>query len=313
MVGQKPSMSTHVLLGCPVCGAAGLAGDTFCEACGAEISAARDAARHHAEIDRGTAAGITDRGLVHRRNDDAVHVESTESGAVLAVCDGVSASTGPEVAAQVAAAELGRSAAEALRRRKDDPDGWDAGEVVRKAIGRAVDIVVAIPWMDDGSRDAPSCTAVLAVWDGTDVTVGWLGDSRAYWVDEDGCRQLTVDHSWAEEQVSAGRLDRASAEADNRAHAITRWAGADAPPGPCPIASLRPRRSGRLIVCTDGLWNYAPMPDELARLVAAHNDATPSTLARSLVRHALALGGHDNVTVAVADIVPSITTPLEGS
>ena len=68
-----------------------------------------------------------------------------------------------------------------------------------------MDTVVTIPWMDDGGRNAPSCTVVLAVWDGTDVTVGWLGDSRAYWVDEDGCRQLTVDHSWAEDQVSAGK------------------------------------------------------------------------------------------------------------
>jgi len=66
-------------------------------------------------------------------------------------------------------------------------------------------------------------------------------------------------------------------------------------------------------VCTDGLWNYTPMTEDLARLVAAHSDATPSTVARSLVRHALAHGGHDNVTVAVADIVPPITTALEGA
>jgi serine/threonine protein phosphatase PrpC len=307
-------MSADVLLGCPVCGAAGLAGDTFCEACGSPIAAERDSARHHVEIDCGTVAGVTDRGLVHRRNDDAVHVEASGRSAVLAVCDGVSASTGPEVAAQVAAEELGRSAADALRRRSGDPDGvWDPALVVSEAVSRAAGAVVAIPWMEDGSRDAPSCTVVLAVWDGDDLTVGWLGDSRAYWVDDDGCRQLTVDHSWAEEQVSAGHLDRATAEADSRAHAITRWAGADAPPGPCPVASFRPPRSGRLVVCTDGLWNYAATPDELGRLVPARADATPSTVARALVRHALAHGGHDNVTVAVADIDPPITSPLEGS
>lgn len=308
-------MSADVLLGCPVCGAAGLAGDTFCEACGAPIATERDAARHHAEIDCTTVAGITDRGRVHRRNDDAVHVGTTARGAVLAVCDGVSASTGPEVAAQVAAEELGRSAAEALRRRAGDPAGvWDPELAVREAVSRAVGAVVAIPWMEDGGGDAPSCTIVLALWDGDDVTVGWLGDSRAYWVDDDsGCRQLTVDHSWVEEQVSAGRLDRDAAEADSRAHAITRWAGADAPPGPCAVACFRPPRSGRIIVCTDGLWNYAAMPDELGRLVATQGAATPSAVARSLVRHALAHGGHDNVTVAVADIAPPITTPLEGS
>ena len=109
-------MNIDLLLRCPDCGAAGLAGDTFCEACGAAIAADRDAARHHAEIDAGTAAGVTDRGLVHRRNDDAVHVRAEREWAVLAVCDGVSASTGPDVAAQVAVEELGRCVEEARQR-----------------------------------------------------------------------------------------------------------------------------------------------------------------------------------------------------
>jgi PPM family protein phosphatase len=305
-------MNTELLLRCPVCGETGLAGETFCEACGAAIAAGRDSARHHAEIDRGPAAGVTDRGLVHRRNDDALHVEAAGGCAVLAVCDGVSASTGPDVAAQVAAEQLGRVSGDALCQREEGSDcGWDPVRVVHEAVARAAQAVVAVPWLDDGSRDAPSCTVVLAIWDGVDLTVGWLGDSRAYWVGGDECQQLTVDHSWAEEQVGSGQLSREVAEADGRAHAITRWLGADAPPGPCPTTSLRPLRPGRLIVCTDGLWNYTPGPDELGRLVVAQDSVAPLAVARSLVRHAVSLGGHDNVTVAVADLVPTITTPLE--
>ncbi len=70
------------------------------------------------------------------------------------------------------------------------------------------------------------------VWDGDEVTVGSLGDSRAYWIGADGARRLTVDDSWAREQVDAGVLDERDAEADPRAHAITRWLGADAPDEP---------------------------------------------------------------------------------
>lgn len=305
-------MTTELLLRCPDCGAAGLAGDTFCEACGAAVAADRDAARHHLEIDAGAVAGVTDRGLVHRRNDDAVHVQADRGCAVLAVCDGVSASIGPDVAAQVAVQELGRWVEGALQQRAAQPNrAWVPVELVRDAVARAAAAVVAVPWQDDGSRDAPSCTAVLALWDGADLTVGWLGDSRAYWVDADGCQQLTVDHSWAEEQVGSGQLSREMAEADSRAHAITRWLGADAPADPCPTTSLRPRRPGRLIVCTDGLWNYTPTADELGGFVLAQDSAEPLAVARSLVRHAVSLGGHDNVTVAVADIVPPIATPLE--
>jgi serine/threonine protein phosphatase PrpC len=304
-------MSVELILRCPSCGCAALAGDQFCEACGAAIAAPRDAARRHVEVDLVTVAGVTDRGLVHDRNEDALHLEAMAGGTVIAVCDGVSASMGSDVAAQVAATAAGGRAADALRDREardrhgvDRP--WDAARVVTAAAADAVAAVTEIPWLVSGNRDAPACTMVLALWDGLDITVGWLGDSRAYWADEHGCRPLTVDHSWAEEQVASERLSREAAEADGRAHAITRWLGADAPPGPCPIRTHRPGTPGRLIVCTDGLWNYTPEPADLARRLAVEEAAGDAlTTARSLVRYALARGAHDNVTVAVAEIVPS--------
>ncbi len=64
------------------------------------------------------------------------------------------------------------------------------------------------------------------------LVVGWVGDSRAYWLPDDGRPvQLTVDDSWAAEAIAHG-LPRAEAEALPQAHAITRWLGADAPDGP---------------------------------------------------------------------------------
>ena len=229
--GSESSMSTEPLLGCPVC-APGLAGDTFCEAWARK------------SVSRATQPDIRgdrpwDRGRRHRprlgapaqRGCGPSGVGRGRRGAV-AVCDGVSSSTGSEVAAQVAAEELGRSGAGGPSpaggpsRRLGRGPGRPRGGRPSRGHRRHHPV--------DGRRrpERPVVHGRLAVWDGTDVTVGWLGDSRAYWVDEDGCRQLTVDHSWAEDQVSAGRLDRESAEADSRAHAITRWAGADAPPAP---------------------------------------------------------------------------------
>jgi serine/threonine protein phosphatase PrpC len=296
-------VNVDLLLRCPSCGSTALAGDQFCEACGAAVGAARDETRHHQEVDLATAAGVTDRGLAHGGNDDAVHIDVTLGGTVLVVCDGVSASTAPDVAAQLAVETAGLAAADALRRR--DPLGsWDAAGVVCTAIAEAATAVAAVPWLPVRDRGAPSCTVVLALWDGLDVTVGWIGDSRAYWVDRDGCRPLTVDHSWAQEQVDSGRLSREAAEADGRAHAITRWLGADAPPGPYPVRTMRPDRPGRLLACSDGLWNYAPEPADVARLVAAQGAGNPLRTARALVRYALTRGGQDNVTVAVADVVP---------
>ena len=64
--------------------------------------------------------------------------------------------------------------------------------------------------------------------------------------------------------------------------------------------------AGRLILCTDGLWNYLSGPDRLVSLVdALPSGAAPAAIARSLTEFALECGGHDNITVAVVDIDPS--------
>ncbi len=96
---------------------------------------------------------------------------------------------------------------------------------------------------------------------------GWVGDSRAYWLGPPGgaaqSSLLTTDHSWAVEIVALGELDEAAAAADPRAHAITRWLGADASDAPS-VVELRPAEPGLLLLCSDGLWNYLPDADALA-------------------------------------------------
>ncbi len=61
----------------------------------------------HAEADLGTAAGVTDRGLRHQRNEDAMALgsEQTSDGLVVVavVCDGVSSSARGDEASHAAA------------------------------------------------------------------------------------------------------------------------------------------------------------------------------------------------------------------
>ena len=131
--------------------------------------------------------GVSDRGLVHRRNEDAFFLEVIGAAAVAVVCDGVSTSAAPDIAAQVAADTVGRSLSDALRETLARPGspgpGWDPGErgdrrYHRRRGGRG--------WcaLDGaGDRDAPSCTAVAECGTGATSTVGSPGDSRAYWID----------------------------------------------------------------------------------------------------------------------------------
>jgi serine/threonine protein phosphatase PrpC len=67
------------------------------------------------------------------------------------------------------------------------------------------------------------------------------------------------------------------------------------------VVVLEPDRSGLVVLCTDGLWNYVDHADALAATLP--RGAALMDVARTLVRHARAGGGHDNVTVAVLPFV----------
>jgi serine/threonine protein phosphatase PrpC len=271
----------------------------------------RDGRRNHFELEVESAAGVSDRGLVHRRNEDALFLASVGRATVAVVCDGVSTSIAPQVAAQAGASTAGGVITAALDQ-EDVP--WQAEQVLVEALTVANGAVVEVPWAQARGCEGPSCTIVAAVWDGQAITVAWSGDSRAYWVSEAEAAQLTSDHSWAQCQIDAGLAEPHEALADPRAHAITRWLGPDAPAETAPVALFRPVGAGRLVLCSDGLWNYFESVADLSAIVhTAGATASPLALAQGLTQFALDRGGHDNITVAVVDIEPEHSSSEERS
>lgn len=180
---------------------------------------------------------------------------------------------------------------------------------MHEAILAAAAAVNALAPEVPGAQNAPACTLVGAVVSRGLLTIGWVGDSRAYWVPDDRAalpRRLTEDDSWAAQMVAAGLMGEAEAYADVRAHAITGWLGADAYDLEPHTATFKPDHDGVVVVCTDGLWNYAESARDLAQVLPYDAAVRPLHSAQVLVGHALDGGGHDNVTVAV---VPFTATP----
>ncbi|MFB6837396.1 PP2C family serine/threonine-protein phosphatase [Streptomyces sp. NPDC056361] len=298
---------------CVACRAGRVDTDGYCENCGHAQPRERD----HMEREAGPAAAVSDRGLRHHRNEDAFAVSATTlpdgSPALLAiVCDGVSSATRPDDASAAAAAAADASLLAAL------PRGTHPQQAMHEAIVAAAEAVNSLaeePGQDGSEHDphrhrnAPACTIVGSIVADGLLVVGWVGDSRAYWVPDDRGTQsvrLTEDDSWAAQMVAAGLMNEAEAYADERAHAITGWLGADSYELEPHTASFKPDHSGVVVVCTDGLWNYAEGPEDMARVVPADAAERPLHGAQVLVGHALDGGGHDNITVA---LVPFTVTP----
>jgi serine/threonine protein phosphatase PrpC len=295
---------------CPQCSASILDDDVFCEACGCRLvedptgpDLEPASGPDHVDVDLGAVAGVSDRGLTHRRNEDAFKLESRGDHLITVVCDGVSASVTPDRAARVAA----DTAAQLLVAAVDD--GADLTTAMAEAVTVARAAVERVPWVATQRLAAPSCTLVAAVWDGRALTVASVGDSRAYWIGNETAALLTEDDSWALHQVRMGELTAEDAAKHPWAHAITNWIGADAPDDALHVDTFEPAGDGLLVTCTDGLWNYVPGADALADLVHGLDAETPHAVADALVAHALAQGGADNVTVSVlavnSDLAPS--------
>ncbi|MBU5944383.1 protein phosphatase 2C domain-containing protein [Streptomyces sp. PAM3C] len=289
---------------CVACRAGRVDDDGYCENCGHAQPRERD----HMEQERGPVAAVSDRGLRHHRNEDAFAVGTTtlpdgSPVSVAVVCDGVSSATRPDEASLAASRAANASLLDAL------PRGTHPQQAMHEAILAASEAVNALADEQDGEarehapqQNAPACTIVAAVVTAGLLVVGWVGDSRTYWIPVDRsapAARLTEDDSWAAQMVAAGLMGEAEAYADHRAHAITGWLGADAYELEPHTAAFKPDRPGVVVVCTDGLWNYAESADEMAEAVPADAAERPLHAARVLVGHALDGGGHDNVTVAL--------------
>ncbi|MFC7220223.1 PP2C family protein-serine/threonine phosphatase [Streptomyces polyrhachis] len=301
--GGPPGFGAATVAGvktCVACRTGTIDADGYCENCGHAQPRERD----RMERELPGLAAVSDRGLRHHRNEDSFALDTTRlpngTPAVIAVvCDGVSSATRPDEASEAAAEAARASLLDSLAR------GTHPQQAMHEALLVAARSVAALAG-DVHNRvahsNAPACTCVAAVVAGGILTVGWVGDSRAYWVPDDRtapAARLTEDDSWAAQMVATGLMSEAEAYADERAHAITGWLGADAHELDPHTQSFQPQGPGVVVVCTDGLWNYAEGAQEMAAVVADDARSRPLHSAQALVGHALDGGGHDNVTVAI--------------
>jgi len=281
--------TAHPPTECPSCGGTTFGAEGYCESCGQRRSAGKD----HTELDLGIIAAATDKGVRHHRNEDAVAIGALADTLVAIVCDGVSSSSRPDTASH-AAVEAAMSAL------LDTLDGGDA----EKAIGtgaKAAQAAAVLAAGPEPGTNPPASTFVCAVVAPTAITVGWVGDSRAYWLPDEGpAQRLTEDDSMAGQAAAAG-IPLPEGISPGQAAALVRWLGADSRESQARVKTIEPAGPGRMLVCSDGLFRYRPEPDDLA----AATPAGPAlSTAQTLVALALAAGGEDNISVAVVPFPP---------
>ncbi len=250
--------------------------------------------------------------LQSQTNQDAVYVSSKGSYSLLAVCDGISTATAGsgDLAAAVTAQVLASLWNQALPRIVEATQA----EIDRFA-DRALDtanraVCEAAIRVAGGSMDGKvpmGTTAVVAIARGNQVSLAWLGDSRAYLVGPYGAALLTADQNQAGNRLREWRAGTRP-QWDPAGYALVGYVGhfdEDMTPRVLPAShttfTLLPGE--RLVLCSDGITDFlgTTHPEVSAALCALALEGDDlEEIARSLVGAANRGGGGDNATAVVA-------------
>jgi len=241
--------------------------------------------------------GLTDVGKRRPLNEDSFAIDPEASFAI--VCDGLGGQNAGEVASRLAVETI---SVFLVRSHQDKEITWPYGLVAQlsfdgnrllTALGIANKRVFRVADQQP-EYSGLGTTAVSAIVRNSTLTVGWVGDSRAYLIRRGVLERLTEDHTWVNMAVREGTITREEAEKHPWKHVLTRAIGGrDTVQSDIIEKALEPE--DMVLLCSDGLTTMVEDPQILALL--APPPATVEEGAQKLVTAALDAGGKDNVTV----------------
>jgi len=256
-------------------------------------------------------AGLTDVGITRDHNEDAFafldltsgqsHDEVTDGtidvgthGVVLVVADGMGGAAAGEIASAMAV-EAVLDTFRAQWMQGAIPGTQTFVETIRDAADTANHRIFAYAGAHP-EHAGMGTTATIAGLLGQSLYLAQVGDSRAYIVRDGVARQITKDQSLMQQLIEAGEMTPDQAEVSERRNIILQALGPDSTVRPDftqqPVA-----RGDTLVMCSDGLSTHLRAAD-IARIVSASRD--PDDACEQLIAAANAEGGHDNITVVVA-------------
>lgn len=241
----------------------------------------------------------THTGRVRTNNEDSV-AEAPELGLIV-LADGMGGHNAGEVASDIAV----HATVEVVRHYWHDPEL----QAEQKPAARALLLERALRTAHErirerASSDAEHCagmgtTATCCLIYGDRLTIAHIGDSRAYRLRDRQLTQLTRDHSVIEQLIEQGLYSRETASRLVRKNLVTRALGVEASVR-IDVLNEDVRLHDLFLICSDGLTDM--LSDETISRILDQPRMAASDLARQLIDEALASGGHDNITVAIARV-----------
>ncbi len=244
-------------------------------------------------------------GIERDHNEDTLFVllsNSTSNNSLpdfglFLVADGMGGHRAGEVASAISVRTTARLLTEAtflkLLENENPSNELPLQELIRQALEKANESVVAkVP------GGGTTLTAALLLH--KQITIGHVGDSRAYIINDGRSEVITRDHSLVERLKELGQLSPEEAASHPQRNVLYRAIGQGANLE-VDIVSHSIPYGGYLLLCSDGLWGVVP-DHEIRRII--YKSGHPQAACEELVRAANAAGGPDNISAVLVGFPP---------
>ena len=248
-------------------------------------------------------AARSDVGMLREGNEDSAYAGSR----LLAVADGMGGHVGGEIASA--------AAIDTLKSLDVDVPANEIVGVLEQAVHRANETLHNIV-EGDPSLQGMGTTLTAMLWNGRQMALVHIGDSRAYLLRNGELFQITHDHTLVQSLVDEGRISLDEAASHPQRSLLLR--ALDGRGEVDPDVSLREAQLGdRYLLCSDGLCSVVTAETIHHGLSSV---AEPEQAVRQLIDLANRGGGPDNITCVVADVVeletqqgPPLTSIVAGA
>ena len=248
-----------------------------------------------------TIIGLTDKGLVRRKNEDAIGFDSALGLVVLA--DGMGGHRGGEIASSMAIdtiiSELQQRLPQIDTGEIDESSGFSKESIcIQDAVVAANQLVYQTSETNPEHKGMGTTIVVLQFYNNS-FSLAHIGDSRCYRLRAKKFEQITRDHSLLQELIDRGFYTQEEARNSMNKNLVTRALGID----PVVMPDIQEDivlKNDIYLLCSDGLTDL--VEDEDIYLTIVQFSANLEEAAKQLITKANKKGGKDNISVMLCRI-----------
>ncbi len=235
--------------------------------------------------------GNSDIGKVRTANEDGFNFGTFEDGTAWAiVCDGMGGARGGNIASSMVVDMV----SDKIKKCYNKLMPVYSFENIFLSTITTANVVVNDRSYTDTELRGMGTTIVATIVKGNQVCIAHVGDSRIYKINSEGIKQITKDHSLAQEMLDSGQITQEEFENYPKKNIITRALGIDEKVD-IDFDFTEMNEGDALLLCTDGLSGL--LSDE--EIFEIYNKTDFGLLCDEYIKAANDKGGYDNITVVV--------------